>query len=303
MQPFSHLMRHPFMLATQIYRQLLLLVFICVSHQVLADQTTSREVIALESVTIAADEYSAGFSHELLGQVLSRHIVKLEFTTAVDYQGLAANADDLIAYLDSLARVELADFDRWPTAEQLAFLINAYNAWTLKLIIDNYPEVNSIRDLGSFFSSPWQKEFIPLLGETRSLDNIEHTLIRASDRYQDARIHFAVNCASIGCPALRAEVYTGEQLELQLEQQTIQFLSDKSRNYAEGDELFLSQIFNWYENDFERGWNGSQALSQFLLKYRKALSLSADQIALLQDDKMDFEYLSYDWSLNEVLPK
>ena len=91
-------------------------------------------------------------------------------------------------------------------------MINAYNAWTVEFILTKYPDLDSIKDLGSFFNSPWDKEFIPLLGKTVSLNDIEHGLIRGSDRYNDPRIHFAVNCASIGCPALREEAYTGDKL-------------------------------------------------------------------------------------------
>lgn len=118
-----------------------------------------------------------------------------------------------------MSRVDQLEFDQWSTRQQLAFLINAYNAWTVELILEKWPDIDSIKDLGGIFSSPWRKEFISLLGEKRSLDNIEHDLIRGSGRYQDPRIHFAVNCASIGCPALRAEAYTGAKINQQLDQQ------------------------------------------------------------------------------------
>ena len=128
----------------------------------------------------------------------------------VDYSAFQKNQKVLQAYLASMSAVSRSEFDSWTKDQQLAFLINAYNAWTIEFVLSAYPDIKSIKDLGSFFSSPWKKEFINLLGETRSLDNIEHTLIRGSGRYNEPRIHFAVNCASIGCPALLNRAYTAE---------------------------------------------------------------------------------------------
>ena len=112
-------------------------------------------------------------------------------------------------YLAATSAVSRAEFDRWVPADQLAFLVNAYNAWTVQLVLQGYPKIASIRDLGSLLQSPWKKRFVPLLGETRSLDEIEHSLIRGSGRYREPRAHFALNCASVGCPALRPEAYVG----------------------------------------------------------------------------------------------
>ena len=162
----------------------------------------------------------------------------------------------------------------------------------------NYADIKSIKDLGSFFSSPWSKKFIPLLGETRSLDNIEHELIRGDNKYGDPRIHFAVNCASIGCPALREEAYTAEKLEQQLEQQTVRFLSDKTRNRFNKAEMELSSIFKWYQEDFSLGFRASDSLSAFILLYAESLGLMPEQQALLKAKKMDVDYLPYDWQLN-----
>ncbi|MCB1647686.1 MAG: DUF547 domain-containing protein, partial [Pseudomonadales bacterium] len=150
------------------------------------------------------------------------------------------------------------------------------------------------------FRSPWKKAFIPLLGQTLSLDNIEHDMIRAEDVYKEPRIHFAVNCASIGCPALRTEAYTGEALEQQLEEQTVAFLSDRSRNRVEAGELKVSAIFTWYQQDFEKGWGGYGSLQSFFVQYASALGLSDQQVRALADDDMEIGYLPYDWQLNDV---
>ena len=204
----------------------------------------------------------------------------------------------LTAYLTALGKIDKQTFEQWPAPQQLSFLINAYNAWTVELILTAYPDIKSIKDLGSFFSSPWSKKFIPLLGETRSLDNIEHKLIRGDNKYGDPRIHFAVNCASIGCPALREEAYSADKLEQQLTEQTIRFLSDKSRNRFTKDTMELSAIFKWYGDDFTLGFRGSRSLSAFILLYQKALNLTLVQQAQLQSQDMDIDFLNYDWLLN-----
>ena len=143
------------------------------------------------------------------------------------------------------------------------------------MILTKCPDLESIKDLGSFFQSPWGKSFIPLLGGTRSLDDIEHGLIRGSGRYKDPRVHFAANCASIGCPSLRAEAYVGDRLDEQLEDAARSFLRDRSRNRLDEGELKVSSIFKWYRNDFEKGWRGKHSLAQFLAGYADSLIFMA----------------------------
>jgi len=198
----------------------------------------------------------------------------------------------------SLSNVQQRTFDQWSHNEQLAFLINAYNAATVELILTAWPSIDSIKDLGSLFSSPWSKEFVVLLGEQRSLDDIEHNLIRGSRRYNDPRVHFAVNCASIGCPALRPEAYSSENLDQQLDEQTRLFLSDRSRNRLDGHQLKLSSIFKWYQEDFEKGWKGYRSLTSFLVDHPEALNLSAAKVKELQAGAIDITYLDYNWQLN-----
>jgi hypothetical protein len=244
-----------------------------------------------------------GFDHSRWDMLLKQHVLPLNGGQAsqVDYQGFADDKPELDRYLAALSKVKSGEFDAWPKDEQLAFLINAYNAWTVDLILTKWPDLDSIKDLGSFFRSPWSQSFIPLLGETRSLDDIEHNLIRGSDRYQDPRIHFAVNCASVGCPALRNEAYTGKHLEAQLDEQTRLFLQDRSRNRAESDKLLLSSIFKWYREDFEKGWKGYSSLEQFLLNHAADLSLTPAESQKLKDKDMSIRFLDYDWALNKTL--
>jgi hypothetical protein len=242
----------------------------------------------------------AAFEHAGWDALLKKHVQPLRGGQAsqLDYAGMARDKAALQQYLDSTSAVSRAAFDTWAKPEQLAFLLNAYNAWTVALVLTRYPDLKSIKDLGSLFSSPWKKEFVPLLGETRSLDDLEHKLIRGSGRYNDPRIHFAANCASVGCPALRAEAFVASQLDVQLEDATRLFLSDKTRNRVVGKGMEVSSIFKWYTGDFEQGWRGTNSLGQFLALYREPLGLNNEQASRLSAGDMDVSFLDYDWQLN-----
>jgi hypothetical protein len=169
----------------------------------------------------------------------------------------------------------------------------------LKLIIDHYP-VDSIRDIGSFWRSPWKIEFFQLLGRDMHLDYLEHTLIRDPVRFGEPRIHFAVNCASIGCPALRDEPFLAERLELQLEDSTRRFLRDSSRNRWRDGRLQVSRIFDWYREDFERGSRGAASLAGFLARYGQSLGLDDSDRRRLRAGEIPVSFLDYDWALNEL---
>lgn len=257
-------------------------------------------VLLMLSAVFSAVTTAQEALHQPWQALLTQHVSPINdgHSSQVNYAGMKTDHAKLTAYLTALGKIDKQTFEQWPAPQQLSFLINAYNAWTVELILTAYPDIKSIKDLGSFFSSPWSKKFIPLLGETRSLDNIEHELIRGDNKYGDPRIHFAVNCASIGCPALREEAYTAEKLEQQLEQQTVRFLSDKTRNRFNKAEMELSSIFKWYQEDFSLGFRASDSLSAFILLYAESLGLTPEQQALLKAKKMDVDYLPYDWQLN-----
>ena len=255
--------------------------------------------------------------HEAFSVMLEKYVVPINpvttsngveikgTSTEVDYAGFKSSQTELSAYLKSLSTVSQETFSQWDKNTQLAFLINAYNAYTIDLILTRYPDLTSIRDLGGFFSSPWKKAFAPLLGEKRTLDGIEHGLIREKGVYNEPRIHFAVNCASIGCPALREEAYVGEKLDEQLEQQTVRFLSDNSRNYYDGKTLHISKIFSWYKEDFEMKWRNSSSLTGFIAQYDNALSfkdgspLDNKDVKAIMSGNSELEFLDYNWALND----
>lgn len=241
------------------------------------------------------------FDHGAWNQLVQQHVrwTPDGHASTVDYRGMVADKAKLQRYLSALSAVQRQSFDGWSRETQLAFLINAYNAFTVQLILTQYPDLKSIKDLGSFLQSPWKKPFVSLLGQTRSLDDIEHGLIRGSGRYHEPRIHFAVNCASIGCPALRPEAYVPERLDEQLEDQTKRFLSDRTRNRVKDDALEVSPIFKWYREDFEQGFRGDKALPDFLARYAASLGLSVAQTNDLRGGKMTIRFGDYDWHLND----
>lgn len=244
--------------------------------------------------------HAAGFSHASWDILLKKYVspVRAGLATQVDYSGLTKVRSQLKQYLSATSSISRAEFDHWSSAEQLAFLINTYNAWTVELVLTGDPNVASIKDLGSFLQSPWKKNFILLFGESRSLDDIEHGLIRGSGRYKDPRIHFAVNCASISCPALRPEAFVAERLEAQLEDSTKLFLSDKTRNRLDVDGFKVSSIFKWYREDFERGWRGTNNLAQFFTRYSQSFGLDNKTSVALSSGNISIEFLDYDWALN-----
>lgn len=260
-----------------------------------------RLLLAFITLTVSSSAWAA-HDHSSWDNLLKRNVVSIGggASTAVSYGKFQKDRAQLKTYLNSLSSISQRQFNGWSKNDQLAFLINAYNAWTVELILTKYPDLKSIKDLGSIIRSPWKKSFIPLFGRTVSLDNIEHDIIRGSGKYNEPRIHFAVNCASIGCPALARSAYRGDTLSVQLNTATKAFLQDRSRNRLRGSELQVSSIFKWYRGDFGKGWRGAQNLNQFLAIYANALGLTKGQQAQLKQGKIKVSFLSYDWKLNRI---
>ncbi|HET6205074.1 MAG TPA: DUF547 domain-containing protein [Planctomycetota bacterium] len=211
----------------------------------------------------------------------------------VDYGGLRGRSADLDSYLAELRAIRPEAFEALPRADRLAYWINAYNAFTVRLVLDHYP-VKSIKDVGGVFRSVFKKEFIELRNlrrETLSLDDVEHGILRPE--FADPRVHFAIVCASKGCPPLRSEAYRAADLEAQLDDQARRFLADpgKNRIALEDRALHLSPIFKWFREDFEKA---SGSVPRFLARF-----LDAKRAAAIGDGKgFDVDYLDYDWTLN-----
>lgn len=203
----------------------------------------------------------------------------------VNYKGIRKDSVALNKYLDMLS-VNVPDPEIWTEAAQLAYWINAYNAFTVKLILNNYP-VKSIKDIAGsipFINTPWDIKFIEIGDETYDLNNIEHGIIRK--QFDEERIHFAVVCAAISCPRLRNEAYTAENLNAQLDDQAKAFLNDESKNKITKDKASISPILKWYGGDFK---DKAPSLRDYVNQYSK-----------VQINKgVDIEFNDYDWALNE----
>ena len=220
--------------------------------------------------------------HSIYSELLKKYVIHGK----VDYAGFKSEETNLDRYLKLLEAVDSKSLSQ---NEQFAFYANAYNAWTIKLILSRYPDVKSIKDLGSLFKSPWKKEIVRLDGEVMTLDNVEHDILRP--RFKDPRVHFAINCAAISCPPLSPEPYRGEVLNEQLNKSTISFLNNPNNYKLDGNDLYVSRIFKWFDEDFNKDVLG------FYLNYAN------DELKQKLEAKrttLRIKYLHYDWGLNKL---
>lgn len=246
----------------------------------------------------AADQATAGWD-----KLLKKHVQwnAAGVASTLSYKGMQADRAELKKVLDGFSAVTKAEYDTWKKDDRLAFLINAYNAFTVEIILTKYPDLKSIRDVGSIVTKTWRIKFFKLLGEERHLDNIEHDMIRAPGVFNEPRIHMACVCASIGCPALRPDAFTGANLDASLEDSVRRFLKDKTRNRfnATSGKLEVSKIFDWYKEDFQKGFKGIASREQFFAKYADLLADDAAGQKLVKDGKAEIAFLDYDWLLND----
>jgi hypothetical protein len=265
-----------------------------------------RFMLALVAAATARPGFPNAFDHQHSAWtvLLRKHVLLLQGGVAsqVRYAGVEADRAALQSYLEGLSAVPATQFEGFSRPQQQAFLINAYNAFTIALILTKYPDLKSIKDLGSLLSSPWKRKWIRLLGSSVSLDDIEHQMLRKRGRYDDPRVHFAVNCASIGCPMLREEAFVGERLNMQLAQQTQRFLSDRTRNRwnTQRGRLELSELFDWYGEDFRLGHRGIESLAGFAAEHADLLADSSADRQRIRGGKTEITFLDYDWALNDA---
>ncbi len=235
-------------------------------EQVLKDQKPKTKKSGVSNKPLHANADHRPF-HKLLQQYVNAN-------GDVNYKGIKSDIATLNAYVESLSQSKPSTMSQ---SEQLAFWINAYNAFTLKLIADNYP-VKSITNLEG--GKPWDKKWIKLNGQTLSLNQIEHEIIRPA--FKEPRIHFAVNCAASSCPPILNQAFSPGNLNTNLHNSTKDFINNPAYNKIAKDKIQVSKIFEWYADDFGN-------LIEFLNKY------SAVKI----DPNASVEFLEYDWALNE----
>lgn len=218
------------------------------------------------------------FDHSLFGEVLD----KFEFSGNVDYAALKNDPGTFNDYLKKVAELSPEKLNAMTDNEKIAFYINAYNAYTIKAIIDHYP-VKSIKDI----KGVWNKLKFRVAGREMTLDEIEHGTLRKE--FKEPRIHFAVNCASIGCPVLRGVPYTGTQLDDMLDDQTRIFINNPSKNRYDYKKniLYISPVFKWFKGDFG---NVRIFISKFVPK---------EQSRQILTNEPKIKYTKYDWALND----
>jgi hypothetical protein len=231
---------------------------------------------------ISVESETNPVTHEKFTALLKKHV---DVNGMVDYKGFIADSTALNAYLKLLESGHPNE-KNWSEDERLAYWINAYNAFTIRLIIRNYP-VKSIKDLGGSIyrvNTTWDVKFINIEGQNYDLNNIEHSIIRKE--FDEPRIHFAVVCAAVSCPKLRNEAYEAKTLDAQLEDQAIHFFNSKLRNDISPANPKVSKLMTWYGGDFK---DQAKDIPTYINKYSKAKI----------NEGVDLEYLDYNWTLNE----
>ena len=225
-------------------------------------------------------------------KVLQQAVVMHGAFSKVRYRWLQNHQDKyFLLYLRNLQFVAPATYNSWTKNEKEAFLINAYNALILKMIVDNYP-VKSIKKMGSMFAHPFNMQYIALLWRNLSLDNIQNMLLK----FHDPRIFFALNRASIGSPELLNKAYVASHLNKQLNEQARLFLRDGVRNKIDvaNKTLKLSKIFDWYKTDFTKK---AGSVERFIAPY---ITNNPAVRKELMNNKFKISYTTYDWKLNEA---
>lgn len=219
-------------------------------------------------------------THAELNKVLKTYV---NAEGMVNYGALKVNRSVLDGYLGKTGAVKESEFDTWTRNQRLAFLINVYNAETLKLIIDHYP-VKSIKKIGGLFGQPWDLKSVTLFGKKTTLNILEHGILRP--KYKEPRVHFVIVCAAMGCPPLRNEAFIAEDLDDQLNARGRYFLSQKNKNRVDGNTLYLSPIFDWFKEDFTTQGSLQEYVAPFF----------QDDI---KNKNLKVKFTSYDWSLNK----
>lgn len=230
-----------------------------------------------KDVTKNVQSTSKSITHKLWDELLTIHVSDKGI---VNYKGFIKDKVKLDKYLKLLSSAH--PNTSWSRNERKAYWINAYNAFTIKLVITKYP-LKSIKDIGGSFVSPWDIKFIEIEGHKYTLGNIEHNILRK--KFNDPRIHFAINCASYSCPKLLNTAYTASQLDSQLEKMAKDFINDPAKNKITSTSVQLSELFKWFKDDFTK----QVTIIDFINKYSDVKVNANAKIS----------YATYNWNLNE----
>ena len=235
---------------------------------------------------------SQTIDHSAWSAWLDRFVVtSADGINRVAYRRVAADDHQALqSYIRSLAALDISTYSR---AEQFAYWVNLYNALTVDVILEHYP-VQSIREIKSGFFSfgPWGLELVTIEGQALTLDDIEHRILRPI--WQDARIHYAVNCAALGCPNLQSQAFTAANAEALLETAARDFVNHPRGAQIEDGRLVVSSIYDWFEEDF--GGNDRGVIAHLKTYADAELRAALSKVDRIGDDR-------YDWQLNDALPQ
>ncbi len=251
------------------------------------------DTITQEVTEIQLAKVEATYDVSAYASVLRTHV---DSRGQVDYASLKRSAGDLIRYTQTLSLMTPSAYQKWSNSEKIAFWINAYNALTLKSIVEKYP-VSSIKKI----SGVWNSKTHQVMGKAMTLDDIEHQILRK--QFNEPRIHMALVCASKGCPPLLNQPYTGTALNAQLNGRAQAFVSDNQNFRIDRGKntVYVSSLFKWYGQDFEKQY-ATQAF-QGSAKERASLHFLSQYLnseaSYLKTAKYQVRYLDYDWSLNK----
>lgn len=253
--------------------------------------SAAPDAVLWERWTAHDPEATDRIDHGAWGAFLARYVVTgSDGINRVDYgQVTPEDASTLDGYVDGLAKTAISGYSR---PQQMAYWINLYNALTVKVILDHYP-TRSIRDIdispGLFSDGPWGKKLVTIEGEHVSLDDIEHQILRPI--FKDPRIHYAVNCASIGCPNIQPVPFEAGMLDTQLDKAAIEFVNHSRAVEIRNGRILASSIYDWFQDDF----GGSD---QGVLAHLK--TYAAPDLAMKLEGLTGIDDHAYDWRLNDA---
>lgn len=250
-------------------------------------------------------------SHSIFDSLLKKNVKNGK----INYKGFISSGDRFDFYLKQLASVSGDDFSSWTRNEKLAYWINAYNAFTIKAVIDNYPiernldisaviyPKNSIRQIDGV----WDELKFSAAGKEVTLNEIEHEILRKE--FNEPRIHTAIVCASIGCPDLMHDAYKANKIDQQLESSSSAFVNNPDKGVRvdmKKKEVHLSKIFNWFGMDFvgkygtDEFFRGRDNKQRGVLNFVRMHINSEEKKEFLESNDFSISYIDYDWSLNEL---
>ncbi len=261
-------------------------LLVAISGAVMILSACSKQPVNKDQSWTQVGTASETIDHNAWDQILSKHVkLAKDGVNRVDYAALKKN--DTATLTQYLAALQAIEIEKYPKNEQFAFWVNLYNAATVDVILKHYP-LESIKDIGLLGKGPWKDKSLKVSGKALSLDDIEHGILRPI--WKDVRIHYAVNCASIGCPNLAPKAYSADRLEPMLEEAARSYINHP-RGFARVDGVLVaSSIFNWYVDD----WGDQAAVLNHARKY------ASDKTKAILGTDTEIDSHDYDWSLNDA---